>query len=824
MNELKLYLKMTLLPVIMAVSALQVYAQSMSIGNTYIHNQGESVIFGQHDFSFGSQGILPGIVGTEREDDKGYLSFSNVSVGWVGATDDQYVDGYVKFYGSTPFTFPIGDDQNYRPIATTGSAEIKAAYFRADPSIAVTTSVFGEELNPLPLGAPFDRSTKGGSINSISPIEYWDIDGQNPTNITLTWDVFSQISTLTTNDLKKLTIAGWDGSKWVPIPSEVDNVYLNKDSSTPRYDAGISSVVLGSITTIGTVVPDDYLAYTFASIGLALIGDYVWEDLDRDGVQEDNEPPLANVLVELYDEDKSYLMSTTSDPLGRYFIEGIQPGQYYVKFNSPSGFQPTLAGQGALNKNSDVTFDGFTPLITLDVNQIEFSIDGGFYTNGSIGNSVWIDDGDGVKEDGEPGLGDVVVELLNGDLTLRASTVTGPDGTYSFTNLPPGEYIVKFVLPTGYSFSPVHSVLDRSIDSDADPMTGMTESIFLLSGQDITDYDAGFSAPCLYAASIEFNHPQCGSEDGNISVSIEGNSGPYEYLWSTGEITPFIDNLPGGTYNLTIIDSDNCPRTFEIELIGGHDCDPICAEIDASVIIEGAYNSEDSTMNTMLNGLGYLPGQKPLTFFGKYTDAGQPYNKEPWYYAGSEGLAFDSRNKSDNNVNYPVETVDWVLVSLRENIDEEYVTCTRAGLLLKDGSIELVEESNCCLLDPNKEYYIVIEHRNHLIVMSPDPVPVIDGKVSFDFRDKQSYRALFGFGQKEIEPGLFAMYSANGDQYLDNESPVDINVSDLAEWLKENGFHSSYYFMDFDLNGDANVQDKGFYLENIGIFTDVPKQ
>lgn len=67
------------------------------------------------------------------------------------------------------------------------------------------------------------------------------------------------------------------------------------------------------------------------------------------------------------------------------------------------------------------------------------------------------------------------------------------------------------------------------------------------------------------------------------------------------------------------------------------------------------------------------------------------------------------------------------------------------------------------------------------------------------------------------------MYAGNGDQYLDGESPVDINVGDLTEWLKENGKHSSYYIMDFDLNGDANVQDKGYYLENIGIFTDVPK-
>ncbi len=35
----------------------QAYTQSMSIGNTYIHNEGESVVFGQHDFDNGGAGF-----------------------------------------------------------------------------------------------------------------------------------------------------------------------------------------------------------------------------------------------------------------------------------------------------------------------------------------------------------------------------------------------------------------------------------------------------------------------------------------------------------------------------------------------------------------------------------------------------------------------------------------------------------------------------------------------------------------------------------------------------------------------------------------------
>ena len=55
----------------------------------------------------------------------------------------------------------------------------------------------------------------------------------------------------------------------------------------------------------------------------------------------------------------------------------------------------------------------------------------------------------------------------------------------------------------------------------------------------------------------------------------------------------------------------------------------------------------------------------------------------------------------------------------------------------------------------------------------------------------------------------------------DGNRILNIIVSDKDYWLDENGDHSSYYFNDFDLNGDVNVQDKSLWLENNGKFSDV---
>ncbi|MCB9332835.1 MAG: hypothetical protein H6574_17320 [Lewinellaceae bacterium] len=54
------------------------------------------------------------------------------------------------------------------------------------------------------------------------------------------------------------------------------------------------------------------------------IGNRIWVDENCDGVQDACEPPLANVMVSLYDAaSETLLATTTSDSLGRYTFTGL---------------------------------------------------------------------------------------------------------------------------------------------------------------------------------------------------------------------------------------------------------------------------------------------------------------------------------------------------------------------------------------------------------------------------------------------------------------------------------------------------------------------
>ena len=76
-------------------------------------------------------------------------------------------------------------------------------------------------------------------------------------------------------------------------------------------------------------------------------------------------------------------------------------------------------------------------------------------------------------------------------------TLTGPNGLYMFCELAAGDYSIKFILPDGFQFSPQDQGNDDTMDSDADPVTGMTVCTTLDPGEYDMTWDAGIYMPMV---------------------------------------------------------------------------------------------------------------------------------------------------------------------------------------------------------------------------------------------------------------------------------------------------------------------------------------
>lgn len=117
---------------------------------------------------------------------------------------------------------------------------------------------------------------------------------------------------------------------------------------------------------------------------LASLGDYVWIDSNKDGIQNSGEVALAGVKVELYKPTSctadliAPIATTTTNGSGYYLFTGLQAGNYKVKFILPNGYEFTLPNQGSDDAlDSDAGLSGVTSCITLAEGENNMTVDAG---------------------------------------------------------------------------------------------------------------------------------------------------------------------------------------------------------------------------------------------------------------------------------------------------------------------------------------------------------------------------------------------------------------------------------------------------------------
>ncbi len=264
----------------------------------------------------------------------------------------------------------------------------------------------------------------------------------------------------------------------------------------------------------------------------ASVGDFVWDDLDGNGVQDSGEPGIDGVTVELRDNGGTLIASTTTASGGAYNFTGLTPGLYTVTFVAPGTSIPTGADAGG-DDTADSDIDGTGSIaISLTSNQNDTSIDAGFVAPATVGDFVWDDlDGDGIQDGSEPGFGGVPVDLLDGAGAVVASTTTAGDGSYSFSNVAPGDYRVRFT-PSGiYGLTATDQGANDNVDSDANAATGETALFTVISGDTINSVDAGLVAGASIGDFLWFDVDGDGVQDGTepgvpaVTVELLNNAG-----------------------------------------------------------------------------------------------------------------------------------------------------------------------------------------------------------------------------------------------------------------------------------------------------------
>jgi sarcosine oxidase gamma subunit len=216
-----------------------------------------------------------------------------------------------------------------------------------------------------------------------------------------------------------------------------------------------------SVSSVAITSSESGTNYNFGQYQSSSLAGTVYVDNNSNDVDDAGDTGLGGVTVTLTGTNgagQSVSATTTTASNGSYSFTGLAPGTYTLTETQPASYTAEKANAGSLGGTVAV---GIISSITVVSNNAGTAYNFGELVplTDSIGGTVYTDlTGNGLTSD-DTVLSGVTVDLykdVNGDGvfdtgdTLYETTVSAANGTYSFTNVPPGKYIVVEVAPNGY--------------------------------------------------------------------------------------------------------------------------------------------------------------------------------------------------------------------------------------------------------------------------------------------------------------------------------------------------------------------------------------
>lgn len=164
--------------------------------------------------------------------------------------------------------------------------------------------------------------------------------------------------------------------------------------------------------------------------------------------------------------------------------------------------------------------------------------------------------------------------------------------------------------------------------------------------------------------------------------------------------------------------------------------------VAVKALLDGAWRSADLLMVDSLRRRGSLPLTEPYTAMGHVLTGATATTAPVLATTGSNAIT------------------DWVLVELRSSSTPSQVLETHAALLQRNGDVVGVDgTSPLGFCQAPGSYYVAVRHRNHLGVMTAQPVSLNGTATAVDFTATGT--ATWGTGARKSANGRMLLWSGN---------------------------------------------------------------
>ncbi len=240
---------------------------------------------------------------------------------------------------------------------------------------------------------------------------------------------------------------------------------------------------------------------------------------------------------------------------------------------------------------------------------------------------------------------------------------------------------------------------------------------------------------------------------------------------------------------------------------GFQQSEPLRLRVDLRAFLEGPYRSGTGRMIDSLRTAGYLPMTEPYTALGftQVGGGGEHTTSSVLAVAGDDAV------------------VDWIVLELRDAADSTLVVATRCALLQRDGDVMDVDGSAAvAFAAPPGPYHLCVKHRNHLAVLTLNPITLGGTAIAVDLTDGST--ATFGTEAQKAIGAVRLLWAGdvNGDgvvKYTGTHNDRDLILSAIGGVVPTNTA-PGYAVSDVDLDGRSKYtgagNDREPILQNIG--------
>jgi fimbrial isopeptide formation D2 family protein len=323
------------------------------------------------------------------------------------------------------------------------------------------------------------------------------------------------------------------------------------------------------------------------------IGDTVWYDIDRDGVQDPSELGIPNITLTLTGtdygpdgvvgggDDSPVSLTQVTDASGKYLFSGLGAGSYKVVATPPTGLDQTYDLDGIASANDSGSF-------SLAAGDNKLDVDFGYAGNAQAGDTVWYDiDRDGVQDPSELGIPNITLTLTGTDYgpdgvvgggddsPVSLTQVTDASGKYLFSGLGAGSYKVVATPPTG---------LDQTYDLDGIASANDSGSFSLAAGDNKLDVDFGYAGNAQAGDTVWYDIDRNGVQDPselgipNITLTLTGTDYGPDGVVGGGDDSPvsltqatdasgkyLFSGLGAGSYKVVATPPTGLDQTYDLD-------------------------------------------------------------------------------------------------------------------------------------------------------------------------------------------------------------------------------------------------------------------